>query len=57
MPPSSGSASCLLHAGFLFGLLFNVEDGGDTFLQNNGSLSPNKMALNTRRQHPLESPL
>jgi hypothetical protein len=57
MPPYSGSASCLLHASFLLGLLFNVEDGGDTSLQNSGSLSPNEMALYTRRQHSLESPL
>jgi hypothetical protein len=27
--------SCsLLHAGFLFGLLFSTEDGGDMFFQN-----------------------
>jgi hypothetical protein len=26
-------ACCLLHAGFLFGLLFNSEDGGDIFLR------------------------
>jgi hypothetical protein len=25
-------ACCLLHAGFLIGLLFNPADGGDTFL-------------------------
>jgi hypothetical protein len=39
-PPSSGSknkpssAYNLLHAGFLLGLLFNPEDGGDMLLQN-----------------------
>jgi hypothetical protein len=26
--------SCLLHAGFLLDLLFNSEDGGNTFFQN-----------------------
>jgi hypothetical protein len=28
-----GSACYLLHAGFLVGLFFNPEDGGDMFLQ------------------------
>jgi hypothetical protein len=27
-------ASYLFHTGFLFGLFFNPEDGGDMFLQN-----------------------
>jgi hypothetical protein len=27
-----GFACCLLHAGFLFSLLFNSQDGGSTFL-------------------------
>jgi hypothetical protein len=27
----TGSACCLLHAGFLLGLFFNPEDGGDMF--------------------------
>jgi hypothetical protein len=31
-----GSACCLLHAGFLLSLLSNIEDGGDTFLWNDG---------------------
>jgi hypothetical protein len=30
------SACCLLHAGFLLGLLYNTEDGGDVFLRNIG---------------------
>jgi hypothetical protein len=29
-------ACCLLHAGYLLGLLFNTEDGGDMFLRNFG---------------------
>jgi hypothetical protein len=33
---ATGSACCLLHAGFLLGLFFDHEDGGDTFLQNLG---------------------
>jgi hypothetical protein len=28
------SACCLLHAGFLLGLLLNPEDGTDMFLRN-----------------------
>jgi hypothetical protein len=27
-------ACCLLHAGFLLGLLFSPENGGDMFLRN-----------------------
>jgi hypothetical protein len=39
--PSSGIkqssfACCLLHAGFLLGLIFNPEDGGDMILRNVG---------------------
>jgi hypothetical protein len=33
---SSVSACYLLHAGFMFGLFFDPEDGGDMFLQNAG---------------------
>jgi hypothetical protein len=29
----SRAVSCLLHAGFLLGLFFDHEDGGDTFLK------------------------
>jgi hypothetical protein len=31
-----GSACCLLHAGFLLGLLFDTEDESDMLHQNNG---------------------
>jgi hypothetical protein len=31
-----GSACHLLHAGFLLGLFFNPEDGGDLFLRSLG---------------------
>jgi hypothetical protein len=30
------SACCLLHAGFLLGLLFDTEEGSDMFLRNLG---------------------
>jgi hypothetical protein len=43
------SSSCyLLHAGFLFGLIFDTEDGGDIFLRNVGCLSTNYTALYLR---------
>jgi hypothetical protein len=59
-PPSSGSKNkpskkpaALLatyyHAGFLLGLLFDPEDGGDTFLRNVASLLTDYMALYPRR--------
>jgi hypothetical protein len=32
----AGSASYLLHVGFLLCLLFDPEDGGDVFLENIG---------------------
>jgi hypothetical protein len=40
-----GSACCLLHAGFLLGLFFDPEDGGNMFFQNVGRLSPDYTAL------------
>jgi hypothetical protein len=33
-PEKSISVGCLLHAGFLLGLLLNPEDGDDMFLRN-----------------------
>jgi hypothetical protein len=55
LPPSSGVKSkasficCLLYAGFLLGLLFSPEDGGDMFLQKVGRFSTGYMALYPRR--------
>jgi hypothetical protein len=43
-------ATCF-HAGFLLGLFFNLEDGGDMFLQNVSSLSMDYMSLYPRRQN------
>jgi hypothetical protein len=34
--PQAGSACGLLHAGFLFDLLFEPDDGGDVFFRNIG---------------------
>jgi hypothetical protein len=39
----------MLHAGFLLGLIFDPEDGGDIFLQNIHSLSTVYTALYSRR--------
>jgi hypothetical protein len=47
-------ATCF-HAGFLSGLFFNPEDGGDMFLRNVGWLSTEYMALYPRRQNPSEN--
>jgi hypothetical protein len=57
LPPTSrsknkpSSASYLLHASFLLGLLFDLQDGADMFLQNTGWLSVNYMALYPRKQN------
>jgi hypothetical protein len=40
---------CLINAGFLFGLVFNPEYGGDTFLQNVRWLSTDYMPLYPRK--------
>jgi hypothetical protein len=41
-------ATCF-HAGFLLGLFFDPEDGGNTFLRNVGSFSMDYMELYPRR--------
>jgi hypothetical protein len=41
---------CLLHAGFLFGLLLDPEDGANIFLRNVNCLSVYYIALYPRRQ-------
>jgi hypothetical protein len=57
LPPSSGMKGkaiftcCLLYAGFLLGLLFSPEDGGDMFPQKAGPLSTGYMALYPKRQN------
>jgi hypothetical protein len=45
-----GPACFLLHAGFLFGLLFGTEDGKGIFLHSFGWLSRELKALHPRRQ-------
>jgi hypothetical protein len=40
-----GSACCLLHGGFLFGLFFDREDGGDMCLRNFGGFSMEYMGF------------
>jgi hypothetical protein len=42
------TAYCLLHAGFLLGILFNPEDGGDMFFRNVGWLSTDYIAIYPR---------
>jgi hypothetical protein len=42
---STDIAFYLLHAGFLLGLFFDNEDGGEIFLQNFGWLPAYHMAL------------
>jgi hypothetical protein len=44
-----GFACYLLHAGFLFGLFFDPEDGGDMFLRNVVRFSTNYAASTPRR--------
>jgi hypothetical protein len=43
--------SYLLHAGFLLGLFFDPENGGDMYLRNVGWLSADYTALFPRRQN------
>jgi hypothetical protein len=46
---------CLLHAGFLIGLLFDPENGGDVFLWNVGWLSPENGTFHGHRCENLKS--
>jgi hypothetical protein len=46
-------ACCLLHAGFLLGLLLNPKDGSDIFLRNVGLLLTDCTALCPRRWNHL----
>jgi hypothetical protein len=41
----------MLHAGFLLGVFFDPEDGGDMFLRNFGLLPTDYMALYHRGQN------
>jgi hypothetical protein len=50
MLQSSGSACCLLHAGFLLALIFDLEDGDNMFPRNVGWLSRDYTALYPRKQ-------
>jgi hypothetical protein len=43
------SAWYLLHTGFLRGLFFDPEDGGDMYLRNVGGISTGYAALYPRR--------
>jgi hypothetical protein len=43
------SAWCLLYAGFLFGLFFDPEDGGNIFLAEVDRFSTDYTALYSRR--------
>jgi hypothetical protein len=56
----AGALSALLstcfHAGFLLGLFFDSEDGGDIFLRNVGWLSADYTALYPRRQYSSQPP-
>lgn len=42
------SAGGLLHADFLYNLLFDSENGSDMVLRNSGSVSPDNTELNTK---------
>jgi hypothetical protein len=44
-----GYACYLLHAGFLLGIVFDPEDGGNIFPRNVGSFSTDYTALYPRR--------
>jgi hypothetical protein len=48
---SSDYFAICFHAGFLFALLFDPEDGGDMFLRNVVELSTEYTALYHKREH------
>jgi hypothetical protein len=41
-----------IHCGFLLGLFFNPEDGGDIFLRKGGELSTDYIITAVRISHP-----
>jgi hypothetical protein len=55
--PRKKEAKGLFLAGFLLGLLFEPEDGGEKFLRNIGGVPPNYTALQQRSTYSPLSPL
>jgi hypothetical protein len=55
MKQVASSDNCLLHVGFLLGLFFSPEDGGNMILQNTGCLLTDDMTLHPQDRTPLVS--